>query len=293
MRKRRFLLPPRKWTEGELAILRAEYRLGNIRGISRRLRRTYGSVKSTAGRAGLVTREYWTAEQIEIFRREFPLRSTAEVAELIGRTVQACVGRAAKLGIAKNPEYKTRAWRECGQRLAASPIAVANRIQKGNIPPNKGVRRPGWFAGRMRETQFKKGQIPGNYLPVGTVRTNADGYLRIKIAAESDGKGASDKAWEFVHRRVWEKARGPIPPGHRIWWKDGNHKNCALENLELLSDQEHMARTTIHNLPPELKQMIQLTGALKRKIKNRERKDAAKQNVGSSQSSVRSARRVG
>jgi HNH endonuclease len=136
----------------------------------------------------------------------------------------------------------------------------------------------------MRETQFKKGQVSRNYLPIGTVRTDADGYLRRKIADGVGGFG-NPKVWEFVHRRVWIEAHGPIPRGYRIWWKDGDHANCSLENLELLSGPEHMARTTIHTLPHALKEVIQLNGALKRKIRRRER--VQEQNVEPSQSPIR------
>jgi hypothetical protein len=85
-------------------------------------------------------------------------------------------------------------------------------------------------------------------MPVGTVKPNADGYLRMKVSdfPEPPGeRGANSPNWKFLHVMVWEDAHGRIPKGHRIWWKDRNHKNCALENLELLSDKEHMARTTI------------------------------------------------
>lgn len=118
----------------------------------------------------------------------------------------------------------------------------------------------------MAETAFKKGERPRNYLPIGTIHANSDGYLRIKVSEESRGRGANDKAWEFVHRRVWEEAHGAIPKGMRIWWKDGNHMNCALENLELLSDADHMARTTVQRLPPELKEVIYMKARLTRKI---------------------------
>jgi hypothetical protein len=38
----------------------------------------------------------------------------------------------------------------------------------------------------------------------------------------------------LMHWYVWEKAHGPIPPGHCIFHKDRNPANNALENLELL-----------------------------------------------------------
>jgi hypothetical protein len=64
--------------------------------------------------------------------------------------------------------------------------------------------------------------------------------------------------------------------------------NCALENLELLSGKEHMSRTTIHNLPKPLAEVIRLKGALKRQI--RKKTNAQKQNVGPEGSSLRDPR---
>jgi hypothetical protein len=114
----------------------------------------------------------------------------------------------------------------------------------------------------MAETQFKLGRIPPNYKPVGTIEPNSDGYLSIKI-------GAPNK-WEFVHKRVWETAHDPIPSGYRIWWKDGNHNNCALENLELLSRPAHMARTTIQKYPESLQEVMRAAAKLRKKLRERE-----------------------
>jgi hypothetical protein len=121
----------------------------------------------------------------------------------------------------------------------------------------------------MASTQFKKGARPRNYLPIGTLRFDSDGYPRRKIADGIGGFG-NPKVWEFVHRRVWEDAKGAIPKGYRLWWKDGDKSNNALNNLELLSGPEHMARTTLHNFPSPLKEVIWLKGALKRRIRRME-----------------------
>lgn len=41
------------------------------------------------------------------------------------------------------------------------------------------------------------------------------------------------------HRWTWEKHHGKIPKGHHIHHKDGNKRNNSLENLELLTAEEH------------------------------------------------------
>lgn len=43
----------------------------------------------------------------------------------------------------------------------------------------------------------------------------------------------------FVHRRVAEKAFGPIPPGYHVHHKDHDKHNNRASNLEILSPSEH------------------------------------------------------
>lgn len=44
---------------------------------------------------------------------------------------------------------------------------------------------------------------------------------------------------EFVHRRVWMDANGPIPKGHIVHHRDGNRLNNDLSNLQLLTRAKH------------------------------------------------------
>jgi hypothetical protein len=208
-------------------------------------------------------KQFWTAAELADLRRLYADSRTADLARRFGRTVLKIYTAAVRYGLKKSAAYLASP-SACRLRRGDN-VGAATRFKKGHVPANKGLRRPGWAPGRMAETQFKKGHRSSNYLPIGTVRQDSDGYLRVKIANGKGGFG-NPKVWAFIHRRVWKAAHGRIPKGHRIWWKDGNHRNCALENLELVTDQEHMARTTIHNLPPEIKQVIQLNAALKRKI---------------------------
>lgn len=46
---------------------------------------------------------------------------------------------------------------------------------------------------------------------------------------------------KVVHREIWKSVHGPIPPGHHIHHKDGNKLNNSIENLECISQSEHMS----------------------------------------------------
>jgi predicted transcriptional regulator len=263
-----------KWTSTKTMRLRKLYTggvlfeeiAGALRGTKSAIR---NRVKNLHLRRNFFRRAWRTADDAKL-RRLYADSGSAEVARQLNRTISATYGRAKKLGMKKSAAFMAS---PAACRLGRGDnVGATFRFLPGHIPANKGLRRPGYAPGRMRETQFKRGQRPHTWLPVGTVKANADGYLRRKISdLSNNGSGANDKNWEFVHRRVWEDVHGPVPKGHRIWWRDGNHENCALGNLELLSDQEHMARTTINNLPRKLKDTIQLAGRLKRRIRSHEK----------------------
>jgi hypothetical protein len=102
------------------------------------------------------------------------------------------------------------------------------------------------------------------------------------------GVGGASTNWMFVHRMVWEMEHGPVPKGHTVCFKDGNKLNVWLDNLELLSRHALMLRNSVHHLPKELVQVIQLTGALVRKIRRRE--NAQKQDQRFARPPVRNAR---
>ena len=80
------------------------------------------------------------------------------------------------------------------------------------------------------KTEFKKGDIPPNRVPIGSERFTKDGYLQIKIK-----DGCQNNNWISKHRLIWEQHFGPIPPKHRVIFLDGNKNNLDINNLELMS----------------------------------------------------------
>lgn len=73
-----------------------------------------------------------------------------------------------------------------------------------------------------------------------------------------------------VHRIVWREAGRDIPPRHALVFRDGNKRNFDLNNLELVTRQELMRRNSYHNnYPKAIGELIQLRGALVRKINHR------------------------
>jgi hypothetical protein len=279
--RRRYYGPGREWTRKEHRILRELYPQQKPVGeIAALLNRTRQSVKSRAERLGLrrSNRKVWTAAEDDILRRRYATESSRALTEVFSCTFYQLYNRAFRLGLRKDSEFVKAQNRALGVKLTVA--GFAHRFVKGLPPSNKGLRRPGWFAGRMRETQFKKGQWIWHQRKVGETRI-CDGYQYTKIAETPCVPWTRN--WKMTHILIWEKAHGPIPARHAVCFKDGDRTHITLDNLELIHRRDLLRRNQAH-ISPELKQVIQLAGALKRQIR---RRDGQKQDVGSPGSSLR------
>jgi hypothetical protein len=218
----------------------------------------------------------WSAADLQQLAALYPSKKTAAVAAALGRSVSAVYRTAHKQGLSKSAEFL--ASDESGQlhKGQSRPGSEVNRFVKGHTPANAGLRRPGWHAGRMKETQFKPGERTGaasrNWRPIGTILIDHEGYRRIKVreAKPSEATGfGNTKVWPLLNRHLWEQAHGPIPPKHLVAFKDGDRANCVLANLELRSMADNARRNVMWNrYPRELAETIQLAGVLKRKLRS-------------------------
>lgn len=214
----------------------------------------------------------WSLADDAVLRERYPHEPTAGIARDLGRSLPATYNRAAMMGLHKTAAYLSTpaACRTNGRQ------GMGTRFEKGHAPANKGLRRPGWGPGRMKTTQFKKGERRGvaarNWRQVGTILTDSDGYQRIKVREARSGEAygfGNVRVWPLLQRHVWREAHGLIPAGFNVCFKNGDKTNCALGNLELVSRRDMMKRNSVHNLPKPLAETIQLLGALRRQIRKR------------------------
>lgn len=224
----------------------------------------------------LPPRMKWTAEQDEQLLDMYPRMKTERVAEAMGLRVKQINSRAHVLRLRKSREYL--ASEESG-RMRAGHKGNSSSFKPGHKTWNAGLK--GWQAGgRAEQTKFKPGQRRGRaavlWRPIGHERLTKEGILQRKVA----DTGNTPRDYRSVHGLVWEQAHGPIPPGHVVVFKAGRHTSVAAEitedRLELVSRRELMLRNSRHTrYPVELNKLIQLKGALNRKINNRTKKDKA------------------
>lgn len=218
----------------------------------------------------------WTAAEDRQLRKLYRSQTAAECAAVLDRSVSSVQQRVTILGLAKSPEWIA----ECTRRRWAEgrhENSRAAQFRPGQAPVNKGRPQAEWMPAESRErtaaTRFRKGHLGGaaaaKRQPIGTLRI-ADGQLQKKM---HDGLPYRSR-WVAVQRLVWEASNGPIPSGHVVVFRDCRTRTkepeITLDVLELVTRAENMRRNSRHTrYTPEVNQLIQLKGALNRKINAR------------------------
>lgn len=214
----------------------------------------------------------WTKEEIEKLKELFPHESTALVAEKLNCSYTRVANKAFGLKLKKSKEYRQKQIAESGELMRK--LGVNSRFQNGMTPPNKGKKMPAEIYQRCQATMFKKGNQPHNTKHDLAISKRWDKtkkpYLFIRIALAK---------WIPLQRYVWEQYRGPLQPKTKVRFIDGNTLNCNIENLEVVSNADHLRKNSAHRFGPEIFKVIQLRGALHRQInKHLKRLQDEKQN---------------
>lgn len=227
-------------------------------------------------------RRPWTTDEDNRLRRLYATLSAAECAAKLDRSVSAVQMRVNTLGLSKSAEWiaeRTRQrWREGRHERSR-----AAHFRPGAPSWNKGRPQSEWMPPesikRTKATCFKPGHLGGRAAekvqPIGTLRVTRDGQLQRKVNNDLPFQ----RRWVAVARLVWEAANGPVPAGHAVAFKGGRstvvEAEITLDRLELVSRAELMRRNSRHTrYPPDVNQLIQLKGALNRKINRRMREQA-------------------
>lgn len=195
----------------------------------------------------------YNQEFIDQILADYPHMSTHDVAVKYGLTESKVNNIASSRKVKKSPEYMAEMLARTNKNLLES--GKVYRYKKGGTSWNKGK-----YMRLHPATEFKKGQVPHNYKPVGSERITVDGYLERKVA--------DPKKWKAVHHIVWEEVNGPVPAKHKIIFLDNNKLNVSIDNLLCVSYQEAMLRNTIHRYPKEIVQAIKTISKLKKTIRN-------------------------
>jgi hypothetical protein len=227
----------------------------------------------------MTRRKAWTWAELELMRWGYADSSTADMATALGRSCSTVYAMARKMGLKKSAAYLESERSGRIQRGRQDPRLVAHRFKPGIVPWNTGTKGLVGVQPECRAAQFKPGRPAHeahNYVPIGALKVNADGYLVRKVT--DDPTLAPVRRWVGVHRLVWVEAHGPIPAGHVVCFKPGRAstelEKITPDALELRTKREVMLSNSVHaQYPKELARLVQLRAVLTRQI-NRKAKEA-------------------
>lgn len=201
-------------------------------------------------------RVMWTMGEESYLRQHYADTSSQAIADHLGRSLAKVYAKAYTMGLNKSDAFL--ASEASGRMKRPLHGGKAHWFKPGHISHNKGMK--GVCYPGSEKGHFSKGHRPANYCEVGTLRINSQGYLDIKLA---DGH----HEWFLLARYNWFLHTGHWNTGDQcIWYKNGDKHDCEPANLEIITRREHMQRTTLHRLPPEMVQVIQQRGRLNRAI---------------------------
>lgn len=149
----------------------------------------------------------YTPEEDEFLRSILPGRRVTEVVELFNAHFGLNVSFSSIKAAIKNRKLSS---------------GVDCRFKQGTVShrPPKGVH----YSAR---TEFKKGNRPVNWKPVGSERIDTEGYVYVKTQ--------EPRTWRMKHVLNWEAVHGPVPKNHALIFRDGNRQNTDISNLILVS----------------------------------------------------------
>lgn len=198
----------------------------------------------TKSRGILRKRKQWTADEIALVKALYPFTRCEALAKIFNCQKNQVYKVARDLELSKSQWFKDS---PMASRLRAGDnLGSEYRFEKGHVPANKGVKglpvHPNSVA-----TQFKKGKLPINAMPIGSYRYDKSNVLQRKV---SNNKGSNSKRWRSVHELVWIEHNGPIPEKHFCVFKPGMWTNkleeITIDRIDCIDLAENMRRNTLH-----------------------------------------------
>jgi hypothetical protein len=195
----------------------------------------------------------WTDDERRVLSALYSDTDIKEICRILGRSDKSIYTQAYLLGLKRSEEYIKMLLQIEAKRLRE--VGNQSRFQPGHKTWNKGTK--GYMG--ANSTSFKKGRKPHNTKEIGSTRIDGkDMFLLVKVA---------DKKWIRKEILIWEEVYGKIPKGSILRVKDPRQDKYDINNLMLISKEEHMKLNTVHRFPEELKKTIRALTKLKKTIR--------------------------
>jgi hypothetical protein len=195
----------------------------------------------------------WTDDERRVLSALYSDTDIKEICRILGRSDKSIYTQAYLLGLKRSEEYIKMLLQIEAKRLRE--VGNQSRFQPGHKTWNKGSK--GYMGANA--TSFKKGCKPHNTKEIGSTRIDGkDMFLLVKVA---------DKKWIRKEILIWEEVHGKIPKGSILRVINPLLNKYDINNLMLISKEEHMKLNTVHRFPEELKKTIRALTKLKKTIR--------------------------
>lgn len=200
----------------------------------------------------------WTDDEVKILIKMYPDHNCTQISKHINRSVISIESKAFRLKLKKEADWLNNP--------NANKFVKGYAKEKGIIPHNKGKKQSDYMSAeaieKIKGTHFKKGHKPVHASPIGSIvlrgqKDDVKPYQWIKI---------SEKKWIPLHHKIWQEKNGKIPKNHIIIFKDSDHMNTVIDNLEMITKSELIDRNRDSKYPMELRELIRIKNQLIKKL---------------------------
>ena len=217
-----------KMSDREISeIINKQFNLKTTRDTILSLRRYYGiKGKAVGGRT-------CPKEMIDFIRSNSGAMSDREISENLNSQFNLKTTRVSirslrqRYGIRENQSRKNS--QEMIDFIKANSGVMSDREISENINRRFNLKTTKVSIKSLRRRYCKINKV--KYFPALTERTDRDGYVKIKNDA---GK------WIGKQKYLYEQIYGKVPAGHIVIFLDGDKNNFALDNLAVITRNEHL-----------------------------------------------------
>ena len=199
----------------------------------------------------------WTESELQFLREKRGSMTMGQIAQALGRRKWEVKDIVSKLGIPKLTAHIRWTPDEVQMLKQLYPLMTVKEIA---LAIN---RTPDGVAQKAKELRLSAGQrYTAAPLPIGTERMDPSRGLIRKV------KDSGPKLLQWVRVEVieWEKVNGPVPAGHMLMRKNLNLPR-SLDNLALITPEEHVRRISVHQMPENLQELYRIKSQITKAVK--------------------------
>lgn len=208
-------------------------------------------------------RHTWPAEDIELLKQLYHNNTTENIAKKMGLSLCQVYNQAFKLGLKKDTDFLTGP--TSGRMQKGDTRGLSTRFKKGSIPVNKGQKMPPEVYEKVKATFFKKGQWPKSTKYFGQPylfqQRKKNGQLEKYWLIQINRKRRGYLSYLCEQNGI--DLKGKIP---RLKSDYSFDRIPTIDDIIIIGYKDNMLENSLHRFPEDLRNLIQIKGALQRQL---------------------------